>query len=323
MRLAFILFTGLCCHAVAAAAAPYVVPTVEFKIERVANTQVYYTVGQAGVPGADNQGHTSNAGFVITQKGVVVYDALGTPGLGYRLLQEIRKRTDKPVTIVVAGHYHADHVYGLQAFKEQTKAVIWAHKSARDYLDESRVNQRLKQRRIALRPWVNAKTYVVKPDKVYSDTQVFDMGDTRIELIASGPAHAADDTLMVVKEAGVIFSGDLVFAGRLPFLGNDVNTENWIARLQKLQQLNPQPRFIVPGHGQPSADANNTIAFTKNYLEYLREQMGRATQEFIAFDEAYATTDWSRYQNVRTFDASNRSNAYQVYLEMEAAGLKQ
>lgn len=307
---------------VAADSAPYFEPTVAVKIERVPNTQVYYTVGQSGVPGSDNQGHTSNAGFVITAKGVVVYDGLGTPGLGYRLLQEIRKRTDKPVAIVVAGHYHADHIYGLQAFKEHTKAVIWAHENASEYLEAPNAEQRLEQRRLALSPWVDEKTFIVKPDKTFSGKHTFDMGDTHIDLIAMGPAHAADDTMMVVKEAGVVFSGDIVFSGRLPFLGGDVNTENWIARLAQLQQLKPQPRFLIPGHGQPSAKAQDAIAFTKNYLAYLREKMGAAAQDFIPFDEAYSATDWSRYKNSRTFDASNRSNAYQVYLEMEAAGLK-
>ena len=46
--------------------------------------------------------------------------------------------------------------------------------------------------------------------------------------------------------------------------------------------------------------------------------MRKAVQNFVPFDEAYAATDWSRYKDLPAFDASNRGNAYRIYLEMEA-----
>ncbi|WP_200849405.1 MBL fold metallo-hydrolase, partial [Klebsiella pneumoniae] len=58
-----------------------------------------------------NQGFNANAGFVITGEGVVVFDALGTPGLGVALLREIRQRTSLPIRRVIVSHYHADHFY--------------------------------------------------------------------------------------------------------------------------------------------------------------------------------------------------------------------
>lgn len=301
---------------------PYFAPTIELEVKQVPGAPVYYVIGRSGVPGVDNQGFTSNAGFVITEKGVVVYDALGTPGLGYRLLQEIRKRTGKPVTHVVAGHYHADHIYGLQAFREHTRATLWAQAASSEYLNDPAAEQRLAQRRLALDPWVDDKTYVVKPDKTFGQSHSFDMGDVHIELVHLGPAHAPDDTIMIVKEAGVVFSGDLIFAGRLPFLGPEVNTENWLKRLADLQDLKPAPRFIIPGHGDATAQAQRAIAFTRDYLAFLRENMGKAAADFVPFDEAYAATDWSRFEKVPTFRAANRSNAYQVYLEMERAAFR-
>lgn len=306
-----------------ATAAPYFEVTVPFEIQRVPGANVYYVIGQSGIPGSDNQGHTSNAGFVITKKGVVVYDALGTPALGYKLLEAIRKVTDKPVALVIAGHYHADHIYGLQAFKEHTKATIWAQENAQDYITDPNADRRLEQRRIALDPWVDEKTYVVKPDRTYRDKHTFDMGDVHIDLLYAGPAHAPDDTIMVVREAGVVFSGDLIFDGRLPFVGSEnVNTANWVAQLERLEQLKPPPRFIVPGHGKATASARGAIAFTKGYLQYLRKTMGQAADDLVSFEDAYAQTDWSRYAKLPAFKDTNRGNAYQVYLEMQAAGFQ-
>jgi glyoxylase-like metal-dependent hydrolase (beta-lactamase superfamily II) len=85
--------------------------TKPLKIEQVPGHPIYYSIGNPGIPGKVNEGNTSNAGFVVTPEGVVVFDALGTPSLGWALLQEIRKITDKPVRYNVLSHYHADHIY--------------------------------------------------------------------------------------------------------------------------------------------------------------------------------------------------------------------
>ncbi len=297
---------------------PYGASEIAFEIHKVKDAPVYYVLGHSGVPGAANEGLTSNAGFVVTDKGVVVYDALGTPTLGYRLLQEIRKVTDKPVAMVVAGHYHADHIYGLQAFREHSKATIWAEKSAYQYIDSNDSQLRLEQRRDSLFPWVDENTYLVKPDQTFVGNKTFDMGDTSIELIYAGPAHSPDDLIMVVSKYGVVFSGDLIFGGRLPFLGGgEVNTKKWLAGLKYLQSLKPAPKFVIPGHGTASDNPVKDIAFTREYIEFLRTRMAAEIEELNTFDEAYETIDWSKYEAVPTFDAANRRNAYQVFLEVE------
>jgi len=92
-----------------------------------ASAHVYYVQGMSGVASEENQGFNSNAGFVVTKEGVVVFDALGTPVLGEKLIAAIRKITDQPIKRVIVSHFHADHVYGLQAFKA-IGAEIWAHR---------------------------------------------------------------------------------------------------------------------------------------------------------------------------------------------------
>src|SRR5581483_2193568 len=60
---------------------PYAPLTKPLTIEQIPGTQIYYSIGIPGVPGKANEGNTSNAGFIITDDGVVVFDALGTPSL--------------------------------------------------------------------------------------------------------------------------------------------------------------------------------------------------------------------------------------------------
>lgn len=308
----------------AAVETPYGNVTIPFELHQVPDAPVYYVLGHSGVPDSSNEGHTSNAGFVVTDEGVVVFDALGTPALGYRLLQKIREVTDQPVRRVVVSHYHADHIYGLQAFDEHTDAEVWAQEESSRYIgDESyqtseHAQRRLEQRREALFPWVSEKTYLVAPDLTFEQAVQFELGGVHFRLRHMGPAHAPGDTMMVVENFGVVFSGDIIYTGRLPFLDSpEVDTENWLAGLKALESL--QPRFVIAGHGQAFDNVQEATQFTRDYIGYLRKQMGEAVSNFVPFEQAYEETDWSQYKDMPAFDASNRGNAYRIYLEMEAA----
>lgn len=294
-------------------------------IEQVSGAPIYYVVGHPGVPAAANQGHTSNAGFVITDEGVVVFDALGTPSLGHRLLQKIRGLTDKPVRHVVLSHYHADHIYGLQAFKDGTDATILAQDKALDYTaagntDDEAAGPRLEQRREALAPWVNAETRIVLPETVFRVAAEIRLGAHQFQLVYAGPAHSMSDLMMLVLPERVLFAGDIVQNGRIPFMASAaVNTSNWLAGLQQVARLDP--RFIIPGHGTPAAGAAEAIAFTDGYIRFVRAAMGDAVAQWLEFDAAYKAVDWDRYRGMPAFAASNRGNAYRVFLEIEAETL--
>ena len=307
---------------------PYGALPVAVAFDKVPDAPVYYTVGYSGVPDSDNAGHTSNAGFVVTEEGVVVFDALGTPALGYAMLRKIREVTDQPVRQVVISHYHADHVYGLQAFREHADGVVvWAQERTREYFNPvgfkrgEDARRRLEQRREALFPWVDEDTYLVEPDRLFGQEAELSLGGLTFRLRHMGPAHAPGDSMMVIPELGVVFSGDIIYKGRIPFLDSpQVDTANWLAGLDFLTGMEPAPRFVIPGHGEPSADVEEAVRFTRGYLTFVREKMKAAVRDFQPFAQAYGQVDWSRYRDLPAFDASNRGNAYRVYLEMEESG---
>jgi len=118
---------------------------------------VFYVQGVSEMGSSANQNFISNAGFVVTPAGVVVVDALGSPELARRLLAEIRKITKKPIHTVVLTHYHADHIYGLQVFKEVGARIV-AHAAAREYLFSDTAKLRLEVSRQELWPWIDEKT---------------------------------------------------------------------------------------------------------------------------------------------------------------------
>jgi glyoxylase-like metal-dependent hydrolase (beta-lactamase superfamily II) len=256
---------------------------------------------------------------ILTGEGVVVFDALGTPSLAQRLLQEIRTLTEQPVVRVITSHYHADHIYGLQVFEERG-AEIWAPRGAENYLRSQHAQERLEERRFSLDPWVNEATRLVEPDRYISERESFELGDVTFTLTPVGAAHSDADLTLYVEPDRVLFSGDILFEGRIPFLG-DANSANWLEVLKRME--GQQLTALVPGHGAVASDPNRAIRTMRRYLSYLREKMGAAVENFVAFDQAYAETDWSEFEDLPAFEEANRRNAYQVYLSMEAESLAQ
>jgi glyoxylase-like metal-dependent hydrolase (beta-lactamase superfamily II) len=301
-----------------AAAQEYAAVTVPMELVQVA-PHTYYVRGQSGMVSNANQGFNSNAGFVVTRDGIVVFDALGTPALGRALLERIRSVSAAPIHTVVISHYHADHFYGLAAFKAAGPVDVVARREVRDYLATGAAGARLDERRQSLAPWVNRRTTVIGPDRYLARAQTsFTLGGVTFRLLHAGPAHTPEDLVMLVEEEGVLFAGDVIVAGRVPFVG-DAEIAPWLAAIERLAAF--RPKVLVAGHGEHSNAVASDMLLTKNYLLHLRRAMRRAVDQGVDFLQAYAGTDWSAYNKLPAFDAANRNNAFNAYLAAERDSL--
>ena len=305
---------ALLCAAAWAACAAAQYPPLKSKVEAIEVTpRVFYVQGAAGPANSANEGFNSNAGFVATEKGIVVIDALGSPALGQALIDAIRTVSHDRITRVIVTHYHADHFYGLEPFKK-AGAEIWAHRAGRATLVDGQSERRLEQRARDLFPWVDEKTRLVAADRWLDGDAKFTINGMRFEVIHMGPAHSAEDLIVALPGEGVIFIGDLLSAGRIPFVG-EADSKRWLAGIDRLLAM--KPRVMIPGHGPVSEDPAKDLVLTRDYLVYMRAVMGKAVADFVPFEEAYAKADWSRFSAVPAFEAANRTNAYGQYLVME------
>ena len=296
------------------------VPLEELTAIQVA-PEVYYFQGQAGMASAQNKGFMSNAGFIVTRDGVVVFDALATPVLGAAMLRAIARVTSQPVRRVIVSHYHADHFYGLQALK-RPGVEIWAHGAGKATLASEFTQTRLAERRKSLAPWVDATTRLVPADRWLEfgkDKQLrFELGGTRFVLLDVSGAHSPEDLMLYVEDAQVLFAGDLFFTGRIPFVG-EADSKAWLEALARFPAAGA--KVVIPGHGPASTKPQADLALTTSYLLYLREQMGKAVADLLPFDEAYQGVDWSRFAQYPAFKEANRINAYGTYLLLERESL--
>ena len=308
MKILTLLLTLL---AFSAQAEEYDAVSVEVKAQKLTG-DAYYIPGLSGAA-TEYEGFISNAGFVVTNEGVVVFDALGTPSLAHAMLGEIRKITDQPIKIVVMSHYHADHLYGLQVFKDEG-AQVWAPKGTWDYLDSETAETLLDSRRTALFPWVTDDTYLVKPDRIIDQDTEFSLGDHEFMINYFGKVHSDGDMSLLSVNDQTLYSGDIIFEGRLPFVG-DANIIDWVKTLERMQYT--QVDYFVPGHGSASNQPQQTMDLTYRYLKFLLDKLSKAVEDMEQFEETYDAIDWSEFENETAFDIANRKNAYAVYLFLE------
>ena len=317
-RAAILLLAGLAAvWQGALAGAGYAPSGVDMTLRKVSE-HVYFVQGKAGIA-TDNEGFVSNAGVIVTDEGVVLIDSLGTPSLAWKLRGLIRGITDRPVVRVITTHYHADHIYGLQVFEDEG-AEIWAPAGAENYLRSEAAAERLEERRLSLDPWVNDDTRLVEPDRYIDRQEIVELGGVKLTLVPVGSAHSDADLTVFVEPDNVLFSGDIIFEGRIPFMG-DANSRHWLEVLDRIGQR--KLTALVPGHGAMARDPDRAIRDMRHYLAYLRESMGAAVEELIPFEEVYDTIDWSEFEHLPAFREANRRNALQVYLSMEAESFEE
>lgn len=76
-----------------------------------------------------------NVTIIINEKDVVVIEATGSPEGGRNIIREIKKLTDKPVSLLINTHGHGDHTLGNEAFVEAYPGVeIISHSETRNYM---------------------------------------------------------------------------------------------------------------------------------------------------------------------------------------------
>lgn len=209
---------------------------------------------------------TANAGFLITEPGVVVVDTLNSPARGRELAGALRAYTNKPFLFVVNTHHHSDHTFGNQAFG----ALVIAHcrlaaelaaAFARDLSPEAVAAW------IADHPedrWLADELEVIYPNVIFEQRLVLDLPPLHIVVRHLG-GHTPDSSIVDLPGQGVLFAGDLVFEGRVPFLGQ-AHLGKTIRALRAIESLGE--RTIVPGHGALCDTAY--VARTRAYLEDLR-----------------------------------------------------
>jgi glyoxylase-like metal-dependent hydrolase (beta-lactamase superfamily II) len=122
-------------------------------------------------------------------------------------------------------------------------------------------------------------------DTVFDTEHRLDLGDLNVRLIAMGANHTAGDTVIVVEQDRVVFSGDLAMKPLPAFASPSSSLARWLTSLDRLDAL--APRVVVPSHG-PTGDAG-FIAGYRRYLTRIRDRTTELKRAGKSLDEAMQT----------------------------------
>jgi len=216
------------------------------------------------LPGSHAGGNT---GFVVGADAVAVIDTFQTPAAAEALLAAIRKTTPLPVRYVIDTHYHLDHVAGNNVFA-RAGAVVMAQENVRTW--ERSENLKFFGDKITPEQKQMVGSLGL-PALVYRDGVQLDLGG-RTLLVQVMPGHTGGDSVVIVPDAAVVFTGDLFWDHTLPNL-IDADTAQQIATNDAFLKDYPKATF-VPGHGEVG-HADEVHAF-RDYLAALRQAVAEA-----------------------------------------------
>lgn len=195
--------------------------------------------------------------LVDARKDAIVID----PSMGE--MEVLRAVRDEGLHLlaILNTHGHPDHVYANAPVKEATRARLAIHR-----LDAYRLE--LAARPEGMRRPDGSSPYPPAPlavaDDLLEEGELAYLADARLEALHT-PGHTEGSTCFHLPTEGVLFSGDVLFAGavgRVDQPGGDPRQME--ASLRRVAALPPETR-VYPGHGPPT-----TIGAERGWLQDFR-----------------------------------------------------
>lgn len=234
-------------------------------------------------------GLDGNSVAIVGGDGVLVFDTNGTPAAARAVLAEIRKLTDKPVRYVVNSHWHWDHWYGTEVYREAfPEVVVIAQQRGRRMMEGPAIafnkpglerdlpgylamlEQRqaelgaqqpaadparlagLRERIAMVRFFLGQKQGVrhVLPNLTFEKRLTLHLGERVVEVRHEERAVTPGDAYLWLPQEKLLVTGDLL-VNPVGFAFSCYPT-GWLRTLEALDALNAA--LIVPGHGAPLKD---------------------------------------------------------------------
>ncbi len=207
-----------------------------------------------------------NSGVIIGDDSVMVIEAQATPRLAEKVIAEIRRVTDKPISHLVLTHYHAVRVLGASAYgagqvimSDLARAMV-AERGQEDWDSEFQRFPRLFQGHESI-------PGLTWPTTTFSDRMTVYLGNRRVEIAHLGRAHTAGDAVVWVPDSEVMFTGDIVEYHSACYCG-DGHFRDWGTTLDRIADY--RPAAIAPGRGDALVGeqmVGAAIASTRDFVD--------------------------------------------------------
>jgi cyclase len=221
----------------------------------------------------------SNAGLISAGGTSLLVDTLFDLELTREMLDAMHAVTERnPIGAAMNTHGNGDHCFGNVLLPEGAEVYATVAAAAELKAAPPQLLDALKHadglgpeftayiRRI-FGPFEFEGIELRPPTSTFEGALDLRVGDRAVHLIEVGPAHTDGDAIVHVPDAGVVFTGDILFIEGTPIVWAGPFA-NWLAACDRILALSAQT--LVPGHG-PVTDASG-VRDVKRYLTHVRDE---------------------------------------------------
>ena len=226
-----------------------------------------------------------NVAIVVGSTATLVVDTGLGPKNGATVARLAAGLSKSSKLYLTTTHFHPEHAAGEAGFPPGT--ILIRPKAQQEELEKDN-NQMLArfQARPAFAGLLNNVHYR-KPDIVFGRDYPLSLGDVNVLLVYRGPAHTLGDEEVLVKEDGVLVTGDVVQNKTGPaILGAGTGPRDWLKTVKALEPL--KARIVLPDHSPPG-DAPLLFAQEEQFLTALDDRAHALKTQGIAPDAAGKT----------------------------------
>ena len=230
-----------------------------------------------------------NTAVIVGEDGCLVFDAQATPAMANKVIERVRKVTDKPIKYVVLSHYHAVRVLGASAYRAQ--AIVASQETYRLVEERGQQDWDSEYGRFP-RLFQDAQSIpgLTWPTLTFEGQMSIYLGKREVRLMQLGAGHTSGDIVAWVPDAEVMFSGDLIEYHSACYCG-DAHLREWPMTLNEIRSFNP--KAIAPGRGdalEGLATTRDAIAMTRDFVTTLYGAAESSIAKGRTLKESFAAT---------------------------------
>jgi alkyl sulfatase BDS1-like metallo-beta-lactamase superfamily hydrolase len=232
-----------------------------------------------------------NVYLVTTREGNAVIDT-GTSSEAANARELLRAESHAPVKYIILTHGHADHIGGIDLWKEAGTQII----AQRNYVELVNYVARLEgffaPRNAAafshpqeeVRPWAGNYGAKIDPTVFFDETYKFTLGGVDFELFST-PGETPDHLTVWIPQYKTAFIGDnyngfgepepMSFPNLYALRGTKPRWAlDWISSIDKVLALKPE--IVLSGHGDPiigNAEVTRRLTRFRNAIQYVHDEV--------------------------------------------------
>ena len=293
-------------------------------------------------------GLDGNSVAITSSDGVLVFDANGTPAAARAVIAENRKVTDQPVKYLVISHWHWDHWYGAEAYKEAFPDVRiisqererrimqgpaqefnknFLERDLPEYVEsqkkklaEEEVKTRAPEGLARLKAAYEVDQFFLDQkrrvqhtvaNETYTEQMTVYLGEREIRVMNFGRAVTPGDSVVYLPKEKVALIGDLV-VNPVTFALGGYPTE-WLKALERVDQLDATT--LVTGHSEPLKD-KELLRATMGVMRILLQRGKELKAQGMDPDAAKATIlpELKDLRTKITKDEARVNQQFEIYL---------